>query len=331
MKRLNARGTAKYVFTALLVWWILRTVPLAHIVEAIRNSHTQDVLAGILALVVARPIMALRMKRITDQQGLSLTVPQLIEISLVSTFYGAFLPGSLSGGLIRWHRIASQDQKPTAALTAIAFDRLMDTITAVTFGLVCWIASAPERNFVGLGLVTAFLGVTAVYLIAFHPGGSHATFTSVGKRIQPLIPAFARRKLELLSKAASHYHTIRGRSLAVVFALSMAVHVLGTLSFAFLARSLGMEIPFMELAWIRICAMLIGMVPFTIGGLGMQEGALLILFRPYGYPAPAIVALSFMKLVSNFLVASLGGMLELQQLFTAGRQPAATRRPCESA
>jgi hypothetical protein len=163
MKRLNARGTAKYVFTALLVWWILRTVPLAHIVEAIRNSHTQDVLAGILALVVARPIMALRMKRITDQQGLSLTVPQLIEISLVSTFYGTFLPGSLSGGLIRWHRIASQDQKPTAALTAIAFDRLMDTITAVTFGLVCWIASAPERNFVGLGLVTAFRRVRALH------------------------------------------------------------------------------------------------------------------------------------------------------------------------
>jgi uncharacterized membrane protein YbhN (UPF0104 family) len=92
---------AKIALTAALVAYILRTAPIAEIVEALQDARFFYMLPAILALLVSRVLMGCRMKRVTDHQGMSLTIPQLVGISLTSTFYGTFLPGSLGGSLVR--------------------------------------------------------------------------------------------------------------------------------------------------------------------------------------------------------------------------------------
>jgi hypothetical protein len=51
------------------------------------------------------------------------------------------------------------------------------------------------------------------------------------------------------------------------------------------------------------------MLPLTLAGLGIREGAWLLLLRDSGLPPERIVAFSLCYFVSNLLVGSVGGVL----------------------
>jgi glycosyltransferase 2 family protein len=165
---------AKLALTAAIVAYILRTAPVHEIWEALQGARFFYMLPAIFALLVSRVLMGFRMKRVTDHQGMTLTIPQLVGISLTSTFYGTFLPGSLGGGLVRWYRLSRQDQKRSAALAAIGFDRLADMSATMGLGLVCWLASAQARQspVIGMLFAGAWIACVLIYLGAFHAKGS---------------------------------------------------------------------------------------------------------------------------------------------------------------
>ncbi len=306
----------KIALTGSLVWYIVHTVPLSKVVPALRQAHLPDVFAAFAALLVARGLMGLRMKRVTDQQGMSLKVSQLIGISLASTFYGTFLPGSLSGGLIRWYRISRKDGKPTEALAAIGFDRLMDTMTAAIFGLGCWLLSAQARPrfVIGLGLLGATLGCLFLYFLAFHAQGSRLTSNSVGRLLKPRIPSWLREKLKIIFDASKQYHGLPAAELASIFSLSLLIHWISTAAFVFLGWSLGIHLTLIDFGWIRSAWLLLAMLPITIAGLGLREGSFLIFLKPYGVAGPQVIALSCLRLATSLAIAALGGLLELRYL-----------------
>ncbi len=297
--------TAKIVVTVLFLAYILRTVPLPLVVQALRGANISYVLLALAALLVSRVLMGCRMKQITNHQGMSLTVPQLVGISLTSTFYGTFLPGSLGGGLIRWYRLSRQDRKPGAALAAIAFDRLLDTSASTVLGLVCWLLSVSGRSRlpVGMVLLASFLVCAAVFWLAFHAKISV-------KKV---------KKLNSLLEAAQNYRTFPKRSLASVFSLSLAIQLTGTVSFAFAAQALDIQLPFADFAWIRTFAILAAMLPITVAGLGVREGVALALMGPYGIDPAQIVAFSVVRLANSLVIAGLGGLVELKEAFSPNR------------
>jgi hypothetical protein len=82
------------------------------------------------------------MKLLADKQGLSLSLPAIFEISTTATFYGLILPGTLSGGFIRWYKLAKQGG-PVGALAALTWDRLADATLVALVGIICWCLSRP--------------------------------------------------------------------------------------------------------------------------------------------------------------------------------------------
>lgn len=316
-RRLLAWGwVLKVAFTGSLLWYIIATVPLSKVLPALQQARLPDVYAALTALLVARGLMGLRMKRVTDQQGMSLKVSQLIGISLASTFYGTFMPGSLSGGLVRWYRISRQDGKPTAALAAIGFDRLMDTMTGALFGLGCWLLSAQARQrwVIGSCLFGAAIGCLFLYYLAFHSHGFRRTSNALGRPIKAYIPVWLREKLQIIFDASKQYHNLPPVELASILCLSLLIHLVATAAFVFLGRSLGMHLAWIDFGWIRSAWLLLAMLPITIAGLGLREGSLLFFLKPYGIAGHQVIALSCLRLATSLVIAALGGVLELRFL-----------------
>ena len=325
LKRIGT-WTVKIAVTILLVGYILHTVPLPSIARALRGADAFYILLALAALLVSRILMGCRMKSITDHQAMSLTIPQLIGISLVSTFYGTFLPGSLGGGLIRWHRLSRKDQKPSAALAAIAFDRLMDTLAVAAIGFACWLLSASGRLRLPVGavLLVSFLGCAGLYLAVFHPTGSAFASRVVRAGAKLPVPAFLRRKLSSLFESTRNYHTLPAGTFLLSFGLSLAIHLTGTLSFSLAARAMAIHLSFVDFVWIRAFAILAAMLPVTVGGLGVREGAALALMGPYGISAASIVAFTVVRLANSLAIAGLGGVVEMAEAFgpRSGRETA---------
>ena len=296
-----------------LLYYIFRVVPFSAVADALRAARPAEVLAGLGLLFVTRLLAALRMKLLTDKQGLSFSPIELFQIGTTATFYGLVLPGTISGGLIRWYKLAKQGE-PVRALAALTWDRLADAAAVAAIGVGAWLVSRPSgpHAVVGPGLVAVFAGLFALYLAGFsHRVGGLLLrpIESIGGRLRN---RWASTKLVEAAAAARRYHKAEPGFPYVVAGLSLASQLSGAVAFLLWARSLGMGIGFAELTWPRACYMLVVLLPITFAGLGTREGILILLLRPYGVSGAEAVAVAFVQLGATLVMAAIGGLSELK-------------------
>src|SRR4029079_13505337 len=71
-----------------LLLLIFRVVPFADVMRSIRSAEPTKLAIGFVLLFAARVVAAWRMKLLTDEQDLRLSLPEIFEIGTTSTFYG---------------------------------------------------------------------------------------------------------------------------------------------------------------------------------------------------------------------------------------------------
>ncbi len=305
-----------------LLYYVFRIVPLADVMRSLRSAQIGKVVLGLALLFATRIISAVRMKLLTDKQGLSFTLPEIFEISTTATFYGLILPGTVSGGLVRWYKLARQGDS-VGALASLTWDRLADATTVAIIGVLCWVFSQPAGAHAAVGPpLLAVTGVlVALYLAGFSQGVGESLLRPIetlGRR-QPF--GWVHTRLGQVAAAARRYHGL-GRGFPYrVAALSLAAQVAGAAAFFVWARALGTSVGFAELTWARSCYLLIVLLPITFAGLGAREGILILLLQPYGVSAANAVALSFLQLGGTLVMAGLGGLFELKSFWRMHRVP----------
>ena len=79
--------------------------------------------------------------------------------------------------------------------------------------------------------------------------------------------------------------------------------------YTILGRSLGISVAPLEFFFIVPAVQLVTMVPVTINGLGLREGAFVILLASLGVPRESAVVLSLLWLAGVLLYGVLGGVI----------------------
>jgi glycosyltransferase 2 family protein len=173
MKRINVKRLLLWALrlcvTVSILYYLFTKIPFSEVVASIISAKAGYVLIGFLIWVSIRYIAACRMKLLTDKQGISLSVLQILGISFSTIFYGLFLPGGyLTGGLVRWHKLSKPDNKSAEAVAAIIFDNIIDVTTLCMLGTVFWVLDRPsDRSYIRLSLGIVLGGLFLVYILIF--------------------------------------------------------------------------------------------------------------------------------------------------------------------
>lgn len=310
------RWGLKVAVTAGLLWYVLRMVPLQEVLRALQSTNLMDAVVAVLLLVGTRSLNGLRAKQLMGHQGLTLSARQITRMGYISTFYGLVLPGSLSGGLIGWHRLSQQDKQPSGVLAGIAFGRLVDTLVVAVLGLLGWLLSpaARSRLFIGTSLIVALAAVMALCALALYAHESRWTLRTMN-RLFRWVPEAVRGKTVQLLERVARYQSLSTRVLLSTTTLCVASHLVGVTAFGLFARAVGVGLPFVDWMWIRSCSLLLAMLPITVKGIGVREGSLLMFLQPAGVTAVQVVTLSLIRLASGLCMAALGGLIELEACF----------------
>jgi hypothetical protein len=89
------------------------------------------------------------------------------------------------------------------------------------------------------------------------------------------------------------------------------------------AYAVGLEISPLTLGWVRTAVMVLVMLPITIAGFGVREGALVAVLAQYGIPGEEAVAFSLLMFALATLPnGAIGGALEAWRLLRPGRRAA---------
>lgn len=297
-----------------ILYYLFSKIPLSEVMAAITSAKVGYVLAAFIISILSQFILAYRLKFLTDRQEISLSTFQLLEINLATVFYGLFLPGgNLTGGAIRFYKLSRPSNKRVEALAAIAFDRVAATIALCVIGILFWLFDLPPNSgYIGLSMIVALGGLLILYILLFYK----RIMLSLPKYFELIdLPLFS-KKLNNLFISLNQYENLSLSSLAFIFMLSIAAQLLGTLIYYILAMSLGIDISLITIGWIRSAVIVMTMLPISLSGLGVREGVLLFLLKPYGILREETLALSFLVFGATLLlIGAIGGLLEGRKLF----------------
>lgn len=300
------RVLAALLLSAALVMW----VGPSEVRERLAALPLLVVLSGVGTALLSQWIGAIRLRLAARTQGLGVTVREAFSINLSAVFYGLFLPGgSVTGWAVRLIRMSRQKADVGAAVLALASDRLCATASLAMIGLVADPLLGSRAGAALLALLAAVAATTALLAVGL--------FGLLPFKIAPMLRrVWAARWMRSPAPTLDRLNGgTRVVALTSAMVLSLCMHIIGVAIWFVLARALGIDLNVLVIAWVRSAAMVVALLPVSIGGLGLREGAAIYLLSFFGVTPADALSLSLAVFAATVLgVGLVGGAGEAWRL-----------------
>jgi len=306
-RRRLARWIQPAVAVALLAA-LFTLIPPSEVLSALTAAHPGLLAAAVVFGFAIQAGTTLRVRPLLFAQGLRFSTLELLEINLSALFYGLFLPaGNFAGIALRFYRMGSLQKNYSGAAVMLVFDRLIATASLCVVGVGAWaLVERPGASGPMLAVVAGALGVTLglqAALVADLPFPARLGRIAGGRLAGPV---------ERLRRAQGVARDLPGAVLLRVAAVALLTQLLGVAAYTLIAAAVGLELSLATVAWARSAALLLAILPVSVSGLGLREGALVALLAPYGVAAADAMAFSLAGFTATTVVpALLGGVLEI--------------------
>jgi uncharacterized protein (TIRG00374 family) len=270
-------------------------------------------LAALVVTLAGIVLSAMRWQRVINALGQSTDLRRLVDHYLAGQFVANFLPSTVGGDVLRATRLSADTGDGHNAFASVVLERLtgwlvLPAITlagfAINRGLVR-VATTDARLAITLAVATLVLLATVLFLAA-HP--------RLGGRLAGHHQAW----LRWLGAVHLGLDRMRRNHRAVMWVLAVGfAYQLAVVLSAFLAgKALGVHVSFtVFLAFFPVVA-IAQVLPISIGGIGLREGALVIFLDHWATHTQAVtLGLAFYGL--NLVVSLLGA-----PSFALGHRPA---------
>lgn len=257
------------------------------------------VVAGLMVASVT--ISAYKWQRLLWIHGANLPFNRLHRFYFTAVFFNNFLPSSMGGDGYRIYRTIENGRSKATALIAVLLERVSGVLVLLSLGfgaalLIALRTGDPlARGYVLIGAggtIAALLG--ALIAIRFD--------------VVPRMLSSARFPAKLAAAAAQFGDLRRkpGQALWALVGVSVFFHVHTIVFYTILLRALGASLSLPELTVVLALTSTIGILPITLNGIGLLDGAFAYLATHYGVAYEG--ALSTMMVVRgiNLFISVIG-------------------------
>lgn len=279
-------------------------LPRINLETLLPRSHHLDTLGylvlGLIATLGGLVLSAWRWQRVLCVLEVPSRFPSLFSHYLAGQFVGNFLPSTIGGDVLRVSRLSA------SAPGAVSF------ASVVLERLTGWIV-LPLLTLVGLALRPSLLDLgVASRLALVLAGGTLALLAALliiaGSR--RLAGRFAANEGWTRFIGAVHLglERLRRRPAAAAGVLGVAtVYQLSTIAMVYLAtRALGLHLPMTAVLTFAPVVAIAQVLPVSLNGLGVREGAFVLFLGPLGVGAGQAIAVGLLVYAMTLTVSLLG-------------------------
>lgn len=306
----------RIVVSVALIAWILWKVDRRQLLQTIAGLDPWLMSLALAAYAAVNCICAWRWQVLLAGRGIRIGYWRLLRYFLNGLFFGNFLPTTVGGDLLRAYLVADDCEKRSEALASVLVDRFIGLFGVIVTGLA--------------GLVLVARTGQELALLKYMAAGVAATLVLVGCFLSKTLMRRLRGLLRLpLVQRAEHqlvdfYHSLyayRGHrnEVALAFLQSLLVQLFVVLSAFLISRSIGASIPIVPFFLYMPVIAAVSMIPASINGWGLQEGAFIVFFGRAGMGRPEALTLGFLYHVVAVLISLAGGLLWL--VYGGSRRP----------
>jgi glycosyltransferase 2 family protein len=281
-------------------------LPRMHLPSLLPPGHHGDtviyLLLGLLTTLGGIVLSAWRWQRVLAVFDADTRLPSLVSHYLAGQFVGNFLPSTIGGDVLRVSRLTSSSAVPgTSVFASVVIERLTGWIVLP----VLTIAGLTLRpSLFGLGVASQLavaLSIGTLLLLA-------AIVAVAGSR--RMAGRFAANEGWTRFIGAVHLgiDTLRRRPQAAAGILGVAtVYQLSPVLAAWFAtRALGLHLPMFALLAFTPVVAIAQVLPLSLNGLGIREGAFVLFLGPLGVSTGQAVAVGLIVYALTLAVSLLG-------------------------
>lgn len=268
--------------------------------RAVSDAGIIPFVVAILLAAAAYPLCAIRWWWLLRTTHCPLPFPRAHAVVWIGQFYNAFLPGGIGGDATRLaYAFRDHPNQRAAATTATAADRLIGFAVLLLMATGGLLVHALSGRLPSNGL--AVVGALSLCVILVGAG-----FTALPWLASKLPALWARPLLQLRGD-------VRGSLVTTL--LSAGVWILDFVSGWILARALGLSLGPVEVGSALAVAYTSALLPISLGGHGVREGALVLtllwIAPDAGLAAEDLSAFALLFLATSLACSAIGGLVLL--------------------
>ncbi len=294
----------KVAVAVLILASLIYHVDARELIRVLKNLTIESALWLFLISVALIYISALKWSYFLTAFGTRIKVLTLFNFYLVGYFVNLVLPSYLGGDAVRsWY--AGKKSGQHEALAATVLERYTGLV-AMVFLAMLFMWNVPAVTFqIKCAVILIATGILVFTILALS-----AQTLSLVKRmpyIQAFLPHF--QKIQDALNLARKDPILLGKSLV----LSLIYHSVTVLNTMAAAYAVGWwDPPIQELFVVLPLILLIGSIPVTPGGLGVQEGAFYYFLHAVGATGPQAIGVALILRAKGYVIALLGGLAWLK-------------------
>jgi hypothetical protein len=258
--------------------------------------------AGLLVTAIGIVLSAVRWQTVLAALGLRERVRTLLNHYLAGLFVGNFLPSTIGGDVLRVARQSAANGDRPSTFASVVLERLTGWLVLPVLTLAAFVINPGLRE---LGTATALaFGLSVATLVLLCGLLLAAAHPRVGGRL-----ADSEGWQRFIGAVHLGLDRFRRHPAAVVNVLvvGFAYQLVVVLSAFIAARALGLDEVGLTATLAFMPAVAIAQVlPISLGGLGVREGAFVLFLHPLGVARGEAIALGLLFYGMNLAVSLLG-------------------------
>lgn len=245
--------------------------------------------------------------------GNDATIHELMRLYTIGYFFNLFTPSFIGGDIARSYQLGRQVGSQRDAFVATLLERFTGLWAMTTLGVLFVLLGSTATK--GLELSICIIGALALgaAAVCFSERASKFAFATVERFVRMLgMKSFAAQVSKLCDKVSSAFSAARGNPKLVLqsLLLSFVYHVMTVLNTYYSALAVGWERPSLSGLFVVVpLALLVGMIPVTPSGIGIQEGAFLFFLERIGATRAEALLVGVILRIKAVLIGILGGAL----------------------
>ena len=318
--------TVKVLVSALLFAWLFRRLQWSEIEPALRHADLNWVAGAAGLLLVSHVLASYQWSRLLRAAGIDLPFWKVVSYYFVGLFFNNFLPANVGGDFARTLDASRAGSSRPTALSTVILDRLLGT---VALGCIAVVTTLPAID--RFHLVAAYAGVVVFFALAL---------LMLRAVLEPRVLAALERVMAkvglaqfspALDELSGRLAAFRGqrRLLLKLFGVALVVQLMRISVHVVFARALGLHVAAAYFfLFVPLLAVIVSL-PISLNGIGVREGAGMLLFGLVGLDRADAFALQFGTYLVAVGVSLLGGLLFLARIPSRRAQARNPRRSTE--
>lgn len=299
----------RFFVSLILVGIILYCVDINTILKCIHTANPIYVCLATIIAFISWGVVSYKWQILLRVLGISLRFKRLLALNFIAVFYSLFLPGQVSGDIVKGIKLNTEGIPLPPVITSIAADKLSSLFTLLVIGIF----GIPFYT-QDLRILCVFLGLLLIFFVfAFIILNKEALFLFEKHAKEIFISSKLILIRRYLGPLWNSFKTYRDYPFFIVYTLvlSFIFHLMVIGVTYLVSKGIGIDISFLEWMFIMAIVSVIQMLPISFAGIGVREGSYLFFLTHKSVINEQAVSLSLIVFGITLLMGITGGVLEM--------------------